>query len=156
MGSAQSGWQGQWHATGEHWFSISQQMSTADDFLVGLGPHVGIPCPALDRPGAWCPCLCELLYTSVLLYLEDTFFFFFKVIYHFWLLKSSHLLFCRKAPLPLNLELGWDVSFRTKYVQLWISVLIPIYCKKLSWWGLSLVLIHGYNNTSEGVVTIFL
>lgn len=84
------------------------------------------------------------MYISVPCVLKTLFFW---SIHHIWFLKSLCLLFHR-GPWALREEFDEDIPFRVgcsklslcATVQLWVSALVPIYCKKQHrWWGMSAV-----------------
>lgn len=102
-----------------------------------------------------CACyhsLCEFTCESTLLCLENDAA---SAIPRGYTLSMSSL---QRAP---SLEFNKDISLSIKdftvshalhNMQVWVTVLITIYCKKkLFWWEVSNVLIYGYNNTLSGL-----
>lgn len=107
----------------------------------------------LHKSSAWCHSLCAFICGSALLCLEKA--------------ASSGMpraetLSMSSLQRALSLEFNKDIIFNIKYstvshslhiMQVWVTVLITIYCKKeLLWWEVSNVLIYGYNNTLFGHV----
>lgn len=102
-----------------------------------------------------CACyhsLCEFTCESTLLCLENDAA---SAIPRGYTLSMSSL---QRAP---SLEFNKDISLSIKdftvshalhNMQVWVTVLITIYCKKkFFWWEVSNVLIYGYNNTLSGL-----
>lgn len=94
--------------------------------------------------------LCEFIGESVLLCLDNA-----VLIHHLWLLQSSCLLFpidlwTSRGEINLkHLIWSWVLRSLSLSVQLWVSVLITICCKKtLLWWGLIDILFYEYSSMS--------
>lgn len=78
---------------------------------------------------------------------------FFGALHPLWLLQSFHLLF-HKVLWALKGKISWIYpmynwvfrGFSLHSVKLWVSLFVPIYCRKeLLWWWLSQTLICGYS-----------
>lgn len=137
------------------WLSPSQQPRTASNFLADSMPnfplHAGA-CLALSLTRLLCLLSC-LLWTSTLLCPEDIYGLI--VFQHLWLLYSFvppllqwfWSLRRRKCGIytPCKVE-PCPVSYSLYLGQLWVSVLIMIYCKqKLLWQGLRKALLCEHN-----------
>lgn len=106
----------------------------------------------------------EFICMLALLCPENTFL---TATHHLWLCQSSHWLLLQWSLNFGRERVREDVSFRAEYHthffsapgQLWISVLLPIWCrKKLLWGGLREALIYVYNKKllEAGLIKVLL
>lgn len=71
---------------------------------------------------------------------------FLGVIHNLGLLESFQILFCKDSYDSRGGMRQRPASLTLCIVQLWVSVLVTVYCKKLLWWDLNNILIYGHSS----------
>lgn len=120
-------------------FSSRYHLQMASCLGVGFWVHAPFFMPGFSLLwiSAWCHRFCEFICAPGLLSDRHSFHSYLGAIHHLWLLECFHL------PVdvwPLRERVrhpiyGWaSIVFHSLYiVQMWVSMLVPIYVKKLLW-----------------------